>query len=274
MGNNIQVPYTGHVSGGIKDGMKVVIIGRLGHENKSFAVNLCSGGTVTNGDVAFQFNPRIIQGQVVRNHKQGGSWGLEETDGGFPFKEGRPFELKIKVKSGKYEVEVDDNDFCEFSHRLPKETVHYLNITGDVQISRIQFKFPLPYSAYIPGGLRHGSVITVHGKPKDDFERFSINFCSAPTKEQGDTALHFSARRDQGCVVRNHKQGGWGAEETAGGLPFYREQMFQLQFAVFDHGYKVSVNGNHFCDFTHRMPKEAAQYLYIEGDLEINSVLF
>jgi hypothetical protein len=37
-------------------------------------------------------------------------------------------------------------------------------------------------------------------------------------------------------------------------------------------GYKITVNGKHFCNFHHRIPKERVQYLYIEGDVTIHHI--
>lgn len=45
-------------------------------------------------DVVFHFNPRFYEQTIVRNSNLGGSWGPEEREGGFPFVEGRRFEVK------------------------------------------------------------------------------------------------------------------------------------------------------------------------------------
>ncbi len=45
-------------------------------------------------DVVFHFNPRFYENIVVRNTQLGGCWGPEERDGGFPFVQGRQFEVQ------------------------------------------------------------------------------------------------------------------------------------------------------------------------------------
>ncbi len=45
-------------------------------------------------DVVFHFNPRFYENSVVRNTQLGGCWGPEERDGGFPFVQGRQFEVQ------------------------------------------------------------------------------------------------------------------------------------------------------------------------------------
>lgn len=45
-------------------------------------------------DVVFHFNPRFHEQTIVRNSSLGGCWGPEEREGGFPFIQGRRFEVK------------------------------------------------------------------------------------------------------------------------------------------------------------------------------------
>lgn len=59
-----------------------------------FTINFLRGN-----DIAFHINPRFNDGGkqvVVRNHKVGERWGLEERDlkGSFPFAAGSPFEVR------------------------------------------------------------------------------------------------------------------------------------------------------------------------------------
>ncbi|KAH9509306.1 Galectin-4 [Bulinus truncatus] len=140
MGNNIFLPYTGHIAGGVQVGTDVVITGRTTPNFDKFSVNLCSGPNLDSGDVALHFNPRFNQGHVVRNHKQGGQWGAEETSGGMPFRRGHNFELHMKVTHHGYKVTVNNHHFCDFNHRLPKESVQYIYIEGDATITFIQFR--------------------------------------------------------------------------------------------------------------------------------------
>ncbi|KAK3751623.1 hypothetical protein RRG08_012684 [Elysia crispata] len=139
MGNNINVPYSGFINGGVRDGTDVVISGRPSHSFNNFSINLCSGPNIDSGDVALHFNPRFHQGHVVRNHKQGG-WGAEETAGGMPFRPGHVFTLNMEVKSHGIKILVNNRHFCDFTHRMAKESIRYLFITGDVHISYINFR--------------------------------------------------------------------------------------------------------------------------------------
>lgn len=44
-------------------------------------------------DVVFHFNPRFNEQTIVRNSNIDGRWGPEERGGGFPFVQGRRFEV-------------------------------------------------------------------------------------------------------------------------------------------------------------------------------------
>lgn len=46
-------------------------------------------------EVVFHFNPRFHEQTIVRNSQLGGCWGPEERDGGFPFCQGRRFEVTV-----------------------------------------------------------------------------------------------------------------------------------------------------------------------------------
>lgn len=139
MGNNVAVPYSGFIPGGLQVGTDVVISGRAPMHSDSFSINLCEGPNYNQG-CALHFNPRFSNGHVVRNHMQGGQWGNEETGGGFPFKKGHGFELHMKVTPHGYKVTLNHRHFCDFHHRVPKESVKYIYIEGEVVIHYIQFR--------------------------------------------------------------------------------------------------------------------------------------
>uniref|UniRef100_A0A8C2FK49 Galectin n=1 Tax=Cyprinus carpio TaxID=7962 RepID=A0A8C2FK49_CYPCA len=45
-------------------------------------------------DVVFHFSPHFHENTIVRNTQLGGCWGPEERHGGFPFVQGRQFEVQ------------------------------------------------------------------------------------------------------------------------------------------------------------------------------------
>ena len=70
-----------------------------------FAINLkCDESD--DGDIAFHFNPRFEEREVVRNTRVGGEWQDEEREQGdeFPFEKKDTFEIAINVKDEKFVV--------------------------------------------------------------------------------------------------------------------------------------------------------------------------
>ncbi|XP_025103615.1 galectin-9-like isoform X7 [Pomacea canaliculata] len=132
----------------------------------------------------------------------------------------------------------------------------------------------IPYSGGIPGGVHDGLEIQIQGTvPHHAREGFSINLCQGGRKEPN-TTLHFNPRLNQNCVVLNHMQNGaWGSEERRN-LPFQKGAAFDLHIKVKPQVLKIKINGSHFTDFGHRMPKETAQFLLIEGEVAVSFIRF
>ena len=76
-----------------------------------FAINLQCGQDAESDDIAFHFNPRFSEGEVVRNSREGGEWGEEERDQPyFPFQPEDRFELAFVVLP--YGIRVSADPFC------------------------------------------------------------------------------------------------------------------------------------------------------------------
>ena len=71
---------------------------------RRFVVNFALDDTL-DGDIAFHFNVRRGARQVVRNHRQSGAWGREETvTPFFAFDSEATFEIVFFVKEEKFLV--------------------------------------------------------------------------------------------------------------------------------------------------------------------------
>ncbi|XP_042299577.1 galectin-9-like [Sceloporus undulatus] len=114
----------------------------------SFVVNL----VCQNGDIAFHFNPRLNQGNVVVcNTHEKGRWGPEERVYNMPFQSSVYFEIIINVRSHCYQVSVNGSHFLEYKHRLPFHLVQNLYVDGDISLNCINFQgaaasAPPPYA--------------------------------------------------------------------------------------------------------------------------------
>ena len=84
-------------------GRVLYINGRSNNNASRFEFNLLTSAH-HGGDVAFHFNPRFDQREAIRNSCQGGGWGAEEKQGGFPLQPGQEFEIQIICFPEHYQV--------------------------------------------------------------------------------------------------------------------------------------------------------------------------
>lgn len=127
----------------------------------------------------------------------------------------------------------------------------------------------------VPGPLQDGTLITVQGTVPPNANGFSINLTMGPGDlGTADIALHVNPRFGENSVVRNSFQNGsWGSEERGGpGMPFQKGGPLECIMLVANDKIMISFNGNHFCEFGHRLPKERVTHVIVKGDLQVNNV--
>ncbi|GFO04886.1 galectin [Plakobranchus ocellatus] len=133
----------------------------------------------------------------------------------------------------------------------------------------------IPFSHYEEGGVTIGAELFIGGWPSVNYDSFSINLCVAPTKNQGDVALHFNPRYKEKTIVRNYKIGNnWCEEERDGKNVFNKGQYFKVVIKAHQQGYKVEVDGRYNYEFMYRIPREHVQYLHIEGQVDIDHIKY
>lgn len=105
-----------------------------------------------------------------------------------------------------------------------------------------------------------------------DSNGFVVNFTNSPGGPS--IPFHFNPRFDQQYVARNNcVNGNWQDEEgSQASFPFFKGSAFELLFFVSENEYKVAVNGEHFATFSHRMPIYEANFLEIQGNVNVTSV--
>jgi len=118
-------------------GRVLTINGRVNNNASRFEFNLLAG-THHGADVVFHFNPRFDQREAIRNSCQGGGWGAEEKQGGFPLNPGQDFEIQIICFQEHYQVNVNGHPWFTFRHRVSYQQVQALQVKGDVAISSVR----------------------------------------------------------------------------------------------------------------------------------------
>ncbi|DAA19101.1 TPA: galectin-14-like [Bos taurus] len=134
------VPFTGMIEGGLQDGHKITVMGRVLSTGESrFSVNFQMDHT--DHEIAFHFNPRFEEGRyVVCNTKQLGKWGPEERKMQMPFQKGSLFEICFEVESSAFKVMVNKNIFLYYVHRVPFYQLNAISVKGGVHLSYISFQ--------------------------------------------------------------------------------------------------------------------------------------
>uniref|UniRef100_A0A7N8XRV5 Galectin n=1 Tax=Mastacembelus armatus TaxID=205130 RepID=A0A7N8XRV5_9TELE len=131
----------------------------------------------------------------------------------------------------------------------------------------------IPYLGPIHGGLREGMSIYLQGSIPESITRFFINLLCGES-ESSDIALHFNPRFDgwDKVVFNSCQDGTWQSEEKIRSMPFQKGQVFEMVIIVTSQGYQISVNGNEFHTFQHRIPFERVRAMQIAGDVSIQTI--
>lgn len=132
----------------------------------------------------------------------------------------------------------------------------------------------IPFLGLVPGGLRPGSMVRIKGVINNHGERCQINIqTGAALNPRDDVVLHLSIRPNESAIVRNTLQSQvWGNEERWGGCPIAYGQQFDVLVLAEANQWKIAINGNHFCTFSHRLPVHTARYVSVGGSCVIHAI--
>lgn len=134
----------------------------------------------------------------------------------------------------------------------------------------------VPFSYNISGGIRVGMMVYISGIPFANYQRFTVSF-QCGQQNCPDIAFQFDVRGYSGIVARNTRRNNrWEDEETAAScFPFYQSIPFDMMVLVQNDKYMVAVNGAHFIEYYHRIPRfKRINTLKIDNDVRITSVRF
>ncbi|XP_063893102.1 32 kDa beta-galactoside-binding lectin-like [Helicoverpa armigera] len=264
------LPCVHKIAVDITNDSKIRIQGSLPHDAHRFWIDLKCGD-----DVAFHIS-RFDEMEIVRNTYSAGIWGEEERSGGMPLCRGDNFDMLIASDEESFRVSINGQHFCEYIHRIEYDRITHLVVFGDVKIIRCNIVAPSqdPYGQNmqcvhkIPGGICSSNKIRIQGSIPHDAHRFTINLkCGA------DVAFHINPRFDEMEIVRNtYSAGFWGKEERSGGMPLRRGGNFDMLIASDDESFRVAINGQHFCEFVHRIGFVHIDHLVVYGDVNIKLI--
>lgn len=280
--DNPPTPFEMEIPNGLEPGKQIYVSGTINPDCEKFTIDLVNG----NGQIAFHFNPRFSQNEIVRNSNLGG-WGPEEKSGGFPFKKGRNFEVIILVEQDQYKVAINGQHSFDYRHRCPFQEISRIVLKGGIRVGQLVFSGgahsrpnevfspSVPLTIPIANGLAPGRMIQIQGQVNPGASRFAINLQNGPGSYPNDIAFHFNPRYNDGSpyVVKNNRHhGGWGGEERDSHNPIPAGANFDILILCDHSEYKVAVNGQHFTSFPHRNGLHDGNHLNIEGDVTIRSI--
>ncbi|XP_035889263.1 galectin-9-like [Phyllostomus discolor] len=148
-----------------------------------------------------------------------------------------------------------------------------------MNVSSVQPPFvnpSVPFTGSIQGGLQEGLQITVNGIVHQSSEtRFVVNFQTGFSDQ--DIAFHFNPRFEEGggyVVCNTRQRGTWGTEERKMQMPFQRGNPFELCFLVQSKEFQVTVNGDFFTQYSHRMPFHKVDTISVTGTVGLTNISF
>ncbi|XP_060597380.1 galectin-3-like [Ruditapes philippinarum] len=135
----------------------------------------------------------------------------------------------------------------------------------------------MPY-IHKTGHLKPNDIIFICGVPRPKATRFTVYLQNGDKFQPSLITFCFDVRfsygYDRNCIVRNHKDGGWGMEERQiGYFPFKTGEHFEMIILVEQGCFKVAVNDKHMLQFNHRIRQlDRVDTLRIDGDVTLTQV--
>ncbi|XP_075693281.1 galectin-12 isoform X2 [Rhinoderma darwinii] len=136
----------------------------------------------------------------------------------------------------------------------------------------------VPYACTIFGGLQHGRMILIQGSVGSNAVRFQVDFqCGCSTRPRSDVAFHFNPRFSSSSshvICNTLRKDQWLEELKFSGFPLRKGESFVLLFLFLANKVKVSIGGQHFLDFSYRLPLHDVDTLGIYGDVTVKEISF
>nr|QEF51146.1 galactose-binding lectin [Mimachlamys nobilis] len=248
---------------------QLVFRGFMKKGGNRFVVNFFEGSD-PDSDIAFHFNPRVSEGEVVMNTRAGGGWGSEER---VPlpsvFGTNDVFEMKIITKKKKFKVVLDGETLYKYKCRGEMSGVKGIGIGGDCALYLVDVRRRLGSREHVvlSDPLVEDNWVVVRGKIKKNGNGFAVNFRTGEDGD-GDIAFHFNPRISEDCTVRNACiGGGWQHEEREQPcFPFQQRKAFEITFQIKQDRFSTFVNGEHYIDFNHRVSLDQISAVQLVGD--------
>ncbi|KAK6476004.1 grifin-like [Huso huso] len=121
---------------GLCPGWSIILKGEPPSDASKFEINfLCD----RDDRVAFHFNPRFPESDIVCNSFVSNRWGKEERCTNFPFGPQEPFMIEIYSDNENFHVFIDESKIMQYKHRIDDlKTITKVQVTEDINISSVE----------------------------------------------------------------------------------------------------------------------------------------
>ncbi|CAD6187729.1 unnamed protein product [Caenorhabditis auriculariae] len=272
----LPVPYNSRLGQPLQAGQTLNIHGRINEGAQVAELNLLHGANEIGplSQVILHLKLNFHDKKFIMNTFTDGAWGKEERES-MPFKAGHEFDLRIRVLEESLEVSADGKKIHEFKHRLPYNSIEFLQFKGDATLTGVHWGgrfYQIPWETAFPhGSLGSGQRIHLYGVPKGDRWNFDL------LARNGDILFHLNPRFKEKTIVRNaHKNGFWEKEEREGDFPLEKERGFDMTIVNEPYSIQIFINNQRFGTFEHRTPNPESDYIgmRIDGDIEMTGIEF
>lgn len=136
------VTYTWPLPDSLKPGHLVRIRGCIQKEGKRFDINFQNDFEYNKSDLMLHISMRYSDGAgfIVMNTKNEAGWMSEEMHRNINFEPGVNFELLVLCDHDKYQIALDGNHICSYTHRSPYSDVKCLGIRGEIIMNLISLE--------------------------------------------------------------------------------------------------------------------------------------
>ncbi|KAA0705466.1 Grifin DrGRIFIN [Triplophysa tibetana] len=121
---------------GLCPGWSFILKGETQAKADKFEINfLCD----RDDRIAFHFNPRFTESDIICNSFIANHWGKEERCSNFPFGIEEPFQIEIWSDNEHFHVYIDDTKIMQYKHRVEDlKTITKVQVVHDVNISSLE----------------------------------------------------------------------------------------------------------------------------------------
>ncbi|KAF2904026.1 hypothetical protein ILUMI_02123 [Ignelater luminosus] len=130
----------------------------------------------------------------------------------------------------------------------------------------------VPYVGPLGSALSPGKFVRILGSVSSVGKQFCSNL-QCGSSHFDDIALHILVRLNEGRIIVKCQQfGTWQDGYIYDNTDIFRGQQFEILVICELTVFKIGVNGQHLCEFPHKVPYERVSHIRVEGDVSVAQI--